>query len=98
MNTCPVGISTQDPQLRAEFAGQPEQVINFFYYIAEDLRRIMAKLGFRTINEMVGRADVLKVEEKAPHAQDRAPQPQRDLGTCLADVTWSCDVLGAPSA
>ena len=64
MNTCPVGIATQDPQLRAKFAGQPEQVINFFYYIAEDLRAIMAKLGFRTINEMVGRADMLKVNEK----------------------------------
>jgi len=64
LNTCPVGIATQDPQLRAKFAGQPEQVINFFYYIAEDLRSIMAKLGFRTINEMVGRADMLKVDEK----------------------------------
>ena len=63
VNTCPVGIATQDPQLRAKFAGQPEQIINFFYYIAEDLRRIMAKLGFRTINEMVGRADMLKVDE-----------------------------------
>lgn len=61
MNTCPVGIATQDPQLRAKFAGQPEQVINFFYYLAEELRGIMAKLGFRTINEMVGRADMLKV-------------------------------------
>ena len=64
MNTCPVGIATQDPQLRAKFAGQPEQVINFFYYLAEELRRYMAKLGFRTINEMVGRADMLKVNEK----------------------------------
>ncbi|KAH9951960.1 NADPH-dependent glutamate synthase [Amylocystis lapponica] len=64
LNTCPVGIATQDPQLRAKFAGQPEQVINFFYYIAEDLRNYMAKLGFRTINEMVGRADMLKVDEK----------------------------------
>ncbi|KAI6043136.1 NADPH-dependent glutamate synthase [Pisolithus marmoratus] len=64
LNTCPVGIATQDPQLRAKFSGQPEQVINFFYYLAEDLRRHMAKLGFRTINEMVGRADMLKVDEK----------------------------------
>ncbi|KIY64888.1 NADPH-dependent glutamate synthase [Cylindrobasidium torrendii FP15055 ss-10] len=64
LNTCPVGIATQDPQLRAKFAGQPEQVINFFYYLAEELRTIMAKLGFRTINEMVGRADMLKVNEK----------------------------------
>ncbi|WVR04780.1 hypothetical protein IAU60_001792 [Kwoniella sp. DSM 27419] len=62
-NTCPVGIATQDPALRAKFAGQPEQVINFFYYIIEELRGIMAKLGFRTINEMVGRADYLCVDE-----------------------------------
>jgi glutamate synthase (NADPH/NADH) len=64
LNTCPVGIATQDPQLRAKFAGQPEQVINFFYYLAEELRGYMAKLGFRTVNEMVGRADMLKVDEK----------------------------------
>ncbi|KAI0273665.1 NADPH-dependent glutamate synthase [Gloeopeniophorella convolvens] len=63
LNTCPVGIATQDPQLRAKFAGQPEHVINFFYYLAEELRGYMAKLGFRTINEMVGRADMLKVDE-----------------------------------
>lgn len=63
VNTCPVGIATQDPQLRAKFAGQPEQVINFFYYLAEELRGIMARLGFRTINEMVGRADMLKMNE-----------------------------------
>ncbi|KAG8931523.1 glutamate synthase [NADH] [Tulasnella sp. 419] len=63
LNTCPVGIATQDPHLRAKFAGQPEQVINFFYYLAEELRGIMAKLGFRTINEMVGRSDMLKVDD-----------------------------------
>ncbi|KIR26135.1 glutamate synthase (NADPH/NADH) [Cryptococcus deuterogattii LA55] len=62
-NTCPVGIATQDPALRAKFAGQPEQVINFFYYVIEELRQIMAKLGFRTINEMVGRADMLTVDD-----------------------------------
>ncbi len=63
MNTCPVGIATCDPLLRAKFAGQPEQVINFFYYLAEELRGYMAKLSFRTINEMVGRADMFKVNE-----------------------------------
>lgn len=63
VNTCPVGIATQDPVLRAKFSGQPEQVINFFYYLAEELRGIMAKLGFRTINEMVGRSDMLKVDD-----------------------------------
>lgn len=63
LNTCPVGIATQDPLLRAKFSGQPEQVINFFYYVAEELREIMAKLGFRTINEMVGHSEMLKVDE-----------------------------------
>ncbi|BGP36122.1 glutamate synthase [NADH] [Rhodotorula kratochvilovae] len=63
LNTCPVGIATQMPDLRAKFTGQPEHVINFFYYVAEELRSIMAKLGFRTVNEMVGRADLLKVDE-----------------------------------
>ena len=54
LNTCPVGVATQDPELRKKFQGQPEHVINFFFFVAEDLRRIMAELGFRTLNEMVG--------------------------------------------
>lgn len=62
-NTCPVGVATQDPVLRAKFTGQPEHVINFFYYVAEELRSHMARLGFRTLNEMVGRTDLLKVDE-----------------------------------
>ena len=60
---CPVGIATQDPELRKKFEGTPEHVINFFYYMANDLRQFMAKLGFRTIAEMVGRAEKLKVRE-----------------------------------
>ncbi|PWN39322.1 putative glutamate synthase [Ceraceosorus guamensis] len=63
VNTCPVGIATQDPELRAKFAGMPEHVINFFYMLVEELRGIMAKLGLRTVNEMVGRSDLLKVDE-----------------------------------
>lgn len=62
-NTCPVGIATQDPELRKKFEGSPEHVVNFFYYLAEELRSYMAKLGFRTINEMVGRAEKLKVND-----------------------------------
>ena len=61
MNTCPVGIATQDPELRKKFTGTPEHVINFFYYVANEMRAIMAKLGFRTVNEMVGRVEVLRV-------------------------------------
>lgn len=63
LNTCPVGIATQDPELRKKFTGTPEHVINFFYYIANELRSIMARLGFRTINEMVGRAEKLMVRD-----------------------------------
>lgn len=63
LNTCPVGIATQDPELRKKFEGTPEHVINFFYYMANELREIMAKLGFRTINEMVGRAERLIVRD-----------------------------------
>jgi len=60
LNTCPVGVATQDPELRKKFQGQPEHVIRFFFYIAEELRGIMARLGFRTVKEMVGRSDCLK--------------------------------------
>lgn len=63
LNTCPVGIATQDPELRKKFSGTPEHVVNFFYYVAEELRGIMARLGIRTINEMVGRSDLLKVDD-----------------------------------
>ncbi|PRP77897.1 glutamate synthase [Planoprotostelium fungivorum] len=68
LNTCPVGVATQDPELRKKFVGQPEHVINFFYYVAEELRDIMAKLGFRKITDMVGRSDLLKFrgDEKNP--------------------------------
>src|SRR5207245_500 len=57
LNTCPVGVATQDPELRKKFQGQPEHVINFFFFVAEDLRRIMAELGFRKLDDMVGRVD-----------------------------------------
>ncbi|GMF21688.1 unnamed protein product [[Candida] boidinii] len=62
-NACPVGIATQDPELRKKFSGTPEHVINFFYYLSNELRGIMAKLGFRTIDEMVGRAEKLLVRD-----------------------------------
>ncbi len=67
LNTCPVGIATQDPRLRAKFTGQPEHVINYFFFIAEHLRQIMAKLGFRTVNEMIGRTDKLKASAATDH-------------------------------
>lgn len=71
LNTCPVGIATQDPKLRAKFAGKPEHVVNFFTFVAEELRRIMARLGFRTINEMVGRVDRLETRKAIDHWKAR---------------------------
>ncbi|HET6368525.1 MAG TPA: glutamate synthase large subunit, partial [Pseudomonadales bacterium] len=67
LNTCPVGIATQDPQLRAKFAGRPEFVENFFRYVAEEVRELMASLGFRTMAEMIGRSDRLDVRDAVEH-------------------------------
>ena len=67
LNTCPVGVATQDPELRKKFQGQPEHVINFFFFVAEDLRRIMAELGFRKLDEMVGRVDCLAQRTDITH-------------------------------
>jgi glutamate synthase domain-containing protein 2/glutamate synthase domain-containing protein 1/glutamate synthase domain-containing protein 3 len=67
LNTCPVGVATQDPELRKKFRGQPEHVINFFFYVAEEVRQIMAQYGFRTMNEMIGRVDCLGVRENIEH-------------------------------
>jgi glutamate synthase domain-containing protein 2/glutamate synthase domain-containing protein 1/glutamate synthase domain-containing protein 3 len=71
LNTCPVGVATQDVELRKKFAGQPEHVVNFFFMIAEGLREIMASLGFRTINEMVGRVDRLDTRRAIAHWKAR---------------------------
>ncbi|MFN3470366.1 MAG: glutamate synthase large subunit, partial [Novosphingobium sp.] len=67
LNTCPVGVATQDPVLRARFTGQPEHVINYFFFVAEELRAIMAEMGFRTVAEMVGRVDRLDVKKAVSH-------------------------------
>jgi glutamate synthase (NADPH/NADH) large chain len=63
LNTCPVGVATQDPELRKLFSGKPEHIVNLFRFMAEELREIMADLGFRTINDMVGRVQFLKVKD-----------------------------------
>ena len=67
LNTCSVGVATQDPELRKRFSGQPEHLINYFFFVAEDLREIMAELGFRTVNEMVGRVDKLETGSAIDH-------------------------------
>ncbi|XP_059428509.1 glutamate synthase [NADH], amyloplastic isoform X2 [Corylus avellana] len=70
-NTCPVGIATQDPVLREKFAGEPEHVINFFFMVAEEMREIMSQLGFRTVNEMVGRSDMLEVDKEVTRNNEK---------------------------
>lgn len=67
LNTCPVGVATQDPELRKRFTGNADHVVNFFRFITEDLREIMAELGFRTINEMVGQVDFLEAKTDVTH-------------------------------
>ena len=71
LNTCSVGIATQDPELRKRFRGQPEHVINFFFFIAEQVRKCMAEMGFRTVDEMVGRVDMLDVRPAVHHWKAR---------------------------
>ena len=67
MNTCPVGIATQDPELRKKFKGKPEHVVNYLFMVAEELRKIMANLGLRTVNEMIGRVDLLDTRHAIEH-------------------------------
>lgn len=67
LNTCPVGVATQDPELRKRFTGKPEHIINFFFFVAEELRQIMAKLGFRTVEEMIGQVDRLDMRPAVDH-------------------------------
>jgi glutamate synthase (NADPH/NADH) large chain/glutamate synthase (ferredoxin) len=79
LNTCPVGIATQDPELRKRFEGQPEHVVNFFFFVAEELREIMASLGIRTLDELIGRTDLLEVDAAIDHWKARGV----DLGQVL---------------
>ncbi len=67
LNTCPVGIATQNPELRKRFTGKPEDVVNYFMFVAEDVRELMAKLGFRSFNEMIGRSDKLNMNRAISH-------------------------------
>ena len=90
LNTCPVGIATQDPALRERFAGQPEHVVNYFFLVAEELRHIMAELGFRTVNDMIGRVDALQVEAAVEHWKAKG----LDLSGLLAPALAPEDCLG----
>jgi len=79
LNTCPVGIATQDPELRKLFTGKPEHVVNFMWMLAEEVRANMAQMGFKTMEEMIGRADMLRVNESALHSKTAT----LDLGPLL---------------
>ena len=83
LNTCPVGVATQDPELRKRFPGQPEHVINFFTFIAEEVREIMAGLGFRSLQEMIGRREALDLRG----AEDHWKAHSLDLSDLIAPIT-----------
>lgn len=71
LDTCPVGVATQNPELRKKFQGEPEHVVNFMRFIAQEMRELMAKLGFRTVNEMIGRTDKLEMKKAIGHWKAR---------------------------
>src|ERR1039457_5615574 len=100
LNTCPVGIATQDPALRAKFRGTPENVINFFFFIAEQVRQYMAQMGFRSFDEMVGRVDMLDTRPALDHWKAKGldlstilynpPAPSRIARRCVQIGRASC--------
>ncbi len=101
LNTCPVGIATQDPELRRRFTGQPEHVVNFFFFVAEEARRIMAQLGVRSWDELVGRVDLLEADEAIEHWRRKGidlsnilRQPDVPAGTPLRRVEPQESPLG----
>ena len=71
LNTCPVGVATQDPVLRTKFAGKPEHVVNYFFFVAEEVRQIMAQLGIRKFDDLIGRADLLDTRKGIEHWKAR---------------------------
>ena len=91
LNTCPVGIATQDPALRAKFEGLPEHVVNYFFMVAKEMRQIMADLGFRTVNGMVGRVDALDGAAALDHWKARGI----DLSELLTPAQEPANFLGA---
>ncbi|MES2151587.1 MAG: glutamate synthase-related protein [Pseudomonadota bacterium] len=93
LNTCPVGVATQDPVLRAKFSGKPEYVVNYFFFVAEEARQLMAQLGIRTYDELIGRADLLDKSKAVAHWKARGLdfsaifyQPEMPAGTAVRQV------------
>ncbi len=79
LDTCPMGIATQNPELRKRFKGKPEYVVNFMKFIAEELREYMAKLGVRTVDELVGRTELLKRKDDIPYSRAKEVDLSRIL-------------------
>jgi glutamate synthase (NADPH/NADH) large chain len=91
LNTCPVGIATQDPDLRKKFNGEPEHVVNYLFMVANEMRMIMADLGIATVNELIGRADLLKSDDAIQHWKSRGI----DLSAILAKPDIPDEFLGS---
>jgi glutamate synthase domain-containing protein 2/glutamate synthase domain-containing protein 3 len=83
LNTCSVGIATQDPVLRQKFQGQPEHVINFFFFLAEQIRQYMAEMGFSSLDQMIGRVDMLEVDAAVAHWKDHWKAQGLDFSSIL---------------
>ncbi|MCB5185779.1 glutamate synthase subunit alpha [Methylobacillus gramineus] len=89
LNTCPVGVATQDPVLRQRFTGQPEHVVNYFFFVAEEVRELMAQMGLRKFDELVGRSDLLDVQEGIAHWKTRGLDFTRVFHQPVVDDTVS---------
>jgi glutamate synthase (NADPH/NADH) large chain len=81
LNTCPVGVATQDPVLRQKFSGKPEHVVNYFFFIAEEVRQIMAQLGIRKFDDLIGRSDLLDMKQGHRALESQRPGLQPPVGT-----------------
>jgi glutamate synthase domain-containing protein 2/glutamate synthase domain-containing protein 1/glutamate synthase domain-containing protein 3 len=88
LNTCPVGVATQDPRLRAKYAGKPEHVVNFMRFVAEEMREIMAQLGFRSVDDMIGRVDKLEPRAAIDHWKARGLDFTNLLYSPEVDPAW----------
>ena len=93
LNTCPVGIATQDPLLRKKFSGQPEHVVNYFFFVAEEVRELMAQLGVRTFDQLIGRADRLDMRSGIDHWKARSRLQPHFLSA--ADAFRMCRVCAS---
>ncbi|WP_241085359.1 glutamate synthase large subunit [Candidatus Vondammii sp. HM_W22] len=95
LNTCPVGVATQDPELRKRFTGKPEHVINYFFFVAEEVRQLMAKLGFRNFDEMIGQMDRLDMRKAVNHWKAQGLDFSRILTKPVAEEGVSIYNAGA---